>query len=161
MAIEIERKFLVDGDFRPEATSRRLIKQGYLCAQPGKTIRVRRQDDRAFLTIKGPSDERGLSRKEYEGPIAVEEAEELFALCESGLIDKERFIVPFHGFQWEVDWFHGENEGLVIAEIELPDEETPFDRPAWLGREVSGDHRYYNAYLIHHPFREWGNPDIK
>ena len=141
MAVEIERKFLVDGDFKAEATSVTVIRQGYICAQTGKTVRVRLRGDQAFLTIKGPSDGQGLTREEF---------------CEPGMIDKERYLVPCGGFTWEVDVFHGENEGLVLAEIELPSETTPFERPVWLGQEVSGDRRFYNSMLTKHPFREWG-----
>ena len=156
MAVEIERKFLVDGDFKATATGVTVIRQGYICVQTGKTVRVSLRGDEAFLTIKGPSDARGLTREEFEWAIPVADAERLFALCEPGMIDKERYLVPCGGFTWEVDVFHGENEGLVLAEIELPSETTSFERPVWLGQEVSGDRRFYNSMLTKHPFREWG-----
>ena len=152
MAIEIERKFLVEGDFLPEAVSSTRIVQGYICSAPGRTVRVRVRGGEGYLTIKGPSDEKGLSRLEFEWKISLEEAERLLELCEPGTIDKVRYLVPKGAHTWEVDVFHGANEGLVLAEIELKAEEDFFERPAWLGKEVTGDRRYYNSMLTKYPF---------
>ena len=151
MGVEIERKFLVKGDFRREATGSSRITQGYICSQPGRTVRVRIRGERGYLTIKGATDARGMSRQEFEYEIPVADAERLMALCEPGAIDKERFLVPRGKHTWEVDLFHGANEGLVLAEIELASEEEPFERPDWLGEEVTGDRRYYNSELTKHP----------
>ena len=157
MAQEIERKFLVVGDFIPEVFRSYRISQGYLSSSPGKTVRVRVRDDQGFITIKGPSSDGGLSRFEWEKEIPAGEAEELLALAEPVVIDKTRHLV--HNTDgvhtWEVDVFRGANEGLVLAEIELGDPDEPFDRPAWLGPEVTGDRRYYNSFLSHHPFTTW------
>ncbi|MBR6212190.1 MAG: CYTH domain-containing protein [Bacteroidales bacterium] len=154
MAQEIERKFLVVGDFMPEVFRSYRISQGYLSSSPGRTVRVRVRDDQGFITIKGPSNDGGLSRFEWEKEIPAGEAEELLALAEPVVIDKTRHLI--HNTDgthiWEVDVFHGANEGLVLAEIELGAPDEPFDRPAWLGQEVTGDRRYYNSYLSHHPF---------
>ena len=156
MAIEIERKFLVNGDFMPEVTRSYRIVQGYICSQEGKTVRIRIRDKEGFLTIKGASDEKGLSRYEFEQKIPLADAERLMTLCEPGVIDKVRHLIPSGKHHtWEVDVFHGENEGLILAEIELSSEDEPFDRPSWLGKEVSGDHRYYNSMLTKHPFSTW------
>lgn len=155
MAVEIERKFLVSGDFRGEATQSGRIVQGYLCANAQRTVRVRIRGEQGFLTIKGASDEKGLSRYEFEKPISLEEAEQLLLLCEPGVIDKVRHLIPVGSHTWEVDVFAGENEGLVVAEIELASEAEPFDKPTWLGCEVTGDRRYYNALLATHPYGQW------
>ena len=155
MATEIERKYLVAGDFSREVFSAERIVQGYICSQPGRTVRVRIRGDKGFLTIKGPSDEKGLSRYEFEQTIPLADAEELLKLCEPGVIDKVRNLVRRESHIWEVDVFHGANEGLIVAEIELASEEEPFERPEWLGAEVSGDRRYYNSMLTKHPFTTW------
>lgn len=155
MAIEIERKFLVSGDFLPEVTSSTRIVQGYICTEPGRSVRVRIRGEEAFLTIKGTSDEKGLSRYEFETKIPVADAEMLMKLCVSGVIDKVRHLVPKGNHTWEVDVFHGDNEGLVLAEIELASEDETFERPSWLGKEVSGDRRYYNSMLTLHPFNSF------
>lgn len=155
MALEIERKFLVTGDFRRETFEVSRIRQGYLNSHPGRTVRVRVRDERAYLTIKGASDENGLSRYEFEQAIPLEDAEELLKICEPGMIDKERFLVKKGNHTWEIDVFHGENEGLIVAELELRSEDEPFERPDWLGEEVSGDRRYYNSELTKHPFHRW------
>lgn len=155
MALEIERKFLVKGEFRSDAESSSHIAQGYICNEPERTVRVRIRDDKAYITIKGPSSEDGLCRFEWEKEIAVDEAKELLKLAVDLPIDKTRFIVPFAGHAFEVDVFHGANEGLVLAELELAQSDEPFARPVWLGAEVTGDKRYYNAYLAQHPFTEW------
>jgi CYTH domain-containing protein len=154
--IEIERKFRVVGDdFLREATYWKSIKQGYICAEKGRSVRVRIAGDSAFLTIKGPADEKLWSRYEFEQKIAVEDAAELMKLCVSALIDKVRHYVPHGKHVWEVDVFHGDNEGLVIAEIELASEDETFDRPPWLGNEVTADVRYYNYALAQTPYKHW------
>lgn len=155
MSTEIERKYLVAGDFRKEVTHSRRIKQGYISSQPGRTVRVRIAGDTGFLTIKGLSDEKGLSRYEFEQEIPLADAEALFGLCEPGVIDKTRHLVPYDNHTWEVDVFHGANEGLVLAEIELTSEDERFALPVWVGEEVSGDRRYYNSMLAKNPFGQW------
>ena len=153
--IEIERKFLVAGDFMQDACDSQHIAQGYLCSSSGRTVRVRLKGEKGYLTIKGPTGENGMSRYEWEKEIPAEEASQLIALCESGLIDKTRYIVPYGDHTFEVDVFHGDNEGLVIAEVELRSEDEEFQRPVWLGKEVTGDRRYYNSMLIRHPYKMW------
>lgn len=149
MPFEIERKFLVaDESYRHTATSSSRIRQGYICRESGRTVRVRIRDERGFLTIKGPSPN-GLSRYEFEKEITLDEADNLFRLCLPGVIDKTRYLVPMaDGHIFEVDEFYGANEGLVIAEVELSSEDEAFMRPPFLGREVTGDKRYYNSNLI-------------
>ena len=154
---ETERKFLVkDNTYKNGATESRRMTQGYICRESGRTVRVRISDSMAWLTIKGASNDSGLSRYEWEKEIPVDEARGLMALCREGIIDKTRYIVPFGGHDFEVDEFHGDNAGLVMAEIELENESEPFGRPGWLGKEVTGDRRYYNSMLTLHPFSEWG-----
>lgn len=160
MALEIERKFLVTGDYRAVAASHTRIVQGYICSDRGRTVRVRLRstDDegRGYLTIKGPSSDNGLSRYEFEKEITIDEALSLLSLCQPGIIDKVRWLVPMpDGHTFEVDEFHGENEGLVMAEVELSAPDEPFLRPDWLGEEVTGDRRYYNSQLRQHPFTKW------
>lgn len=155
MATEIERKFLVKGDFSRQVVSAERIVQGYICSQPGRTVRIRIRGEKGFLTIKGASDEKGLSRYEFEQAIPLADAEELLKLCEPGVIDKVRHLVPSGPHTWEIDVFHGDNEGLVLAEIELASEDEPFERPEWVGQEVSGDRRYYNSMLTKHPYTKW------
>jgi len=147
MAIEIERKFLVSGEYKHLAVHAYRVKQGYLCHIPGKTIRVRVRDDQGFLTIKGPGSASGMSRFEWEIEIPVSDAEQLMALCEGIIVDKVRYIIPYEGHTFEVDEFHGVHEGLTIAEVELTSESESFSRPSFLGAEVTGDKRYYNSYL--------------
>ncbi len=149
MKTEIERKFLVLGDgFKAGAVACRHLTQGYICRESGRTVRVRLDEEKGFLTIKGRSTPDGTSRGEWEWEIPAEEARALMALCVGKIIDKHRYIVPAgDGLNWEVDVFHGAHEGLVIAEIEIPDASTPFERPSWLGAEVTGDRRYYNSVL--------------
>jgi CYTH domain-containing protein len=151
MAQEIERKFLVTGDFMPFVVRRTRIVQGYLCSDPERTVRIRIYGDKGFLTVKSAANERGWSRYEFEQAIPLTDAEELLALCLPGTIDKVRHLVPVGRHTWEVDVFHGDNEGLVVAEIELSSEEDTFERPDWLGEEVTGDPKYYNAMLAKHP----------
>lgn len=147
--IEIERKFLVKGDFVPFAVKKFDIVQGYLCTTADKTVRVRTKGDDAFITIKGASNKNGFSHSEFEYSIPFSDAQDILKLCDN-LIEKERFIVPFELHNYEVDVFHGVHEGLIIAELELESEEEAFEKPEWLGEEVTGDVRYYNAYLATH-----------
>lgn len=151
MAQEIERKFLVEGDFASEVASSARIVQGYICSEPGKSVRIRIRGDKGYITIKGPSFNGGLSRFEWEKEIPLEEAEMLLVLCGPLKIEKERNLVPFAGHIWEVDVFHGANEGLVVAEIELGSEDEKFELPSWVGREVTGDRRFYNTSLLMNP----------
>lgn len=139
----------------PYVQSSRRICQGYICADKGRTVRVRIAGNEGFLTIKGPSDERFWSRYEFEQKIPLKDAEDLMKLCVAGIIDKVRHYIPAPPHTWEVDVFHGDNEGLVIAEIELASEGEPFARPAWLGSEVSLDPRYYNSNLSRYPYKQW------
>ncbi len=156
MAQEIERKFLVKGDFMPFVTKQTRITQGYLSSVPERTVRVRIKGDKGFITIKGIGNESGASRYEWEKEISVEEVNELLKLCEPGIIDKTRFIVPSSdGLKFEVDEFYGDNEGLTVAEIELPDEDFKFDKPEWLGKEVTGDVKYFNSMLMKNPYKNW------
>ncbi|MDG1054189.1 MAG: CYTH domain-containing protein [Flavobacteriaceae bacterium] len=146
--IEIERKFLVSStEFFALADSKVYIKQGYLSKDPHRTVRVRIKDERAFLTIKGISSESGMSRFEWEKEIALEEGETLMRLCLPTIIEKTRFIVPQGTLTFEVDVFEREHKGLILAEIELPSEKTTINLPPWIGKEVTGDKRYYNSYL--------------
>ena len=156
---EIERKFLVAGDFRGEVSGASHIVQGYLSSARGRTVRVRLRDDRGWITVKGPA--QGLTRIEWEKEIPAGEAQLLLSLCEPGAIDKTRHLVPAaDGHVWEVDEFHGDNEGLLVAEVELGAEDEPFTRPAWVGEEVTGDRRYYNSSLTKHPFKDWKEEQI-
>ena len=155
MLVEIERKFLVEGDYKAHAISHTHIAQGYLCADGKRTVRVRLRDDRGYLTVKGPSLDGGLSRFEWEKEITADEARLLLALCLPGAVEKVRWLVPAGELTYEVDEFLGANTGLTVAEIELPAIDAPFERPEWLGREVTGHRRYYNAALTARPFCEW------
>ena len=157
MHIETERKFLVEGEaFKREVVEVHRLRQGYIARENGNTVRVRIADGTGILTVKGPGDAGGFSRKEWEIRIPAEDAEALFALCRDGRIEKSRYVIPAGGGRkWEVDVFEGDNEGLVLAEIELGAMDEAFDRPAWLGREVTGDPRYYNASLVRRPFKSW------
>ena len=152
MAIEIRTEILVSGDFLPEAVSSTRIVQGYICSQPGRHGSYSYPGRGGIPNDKGASDEKGLSRYEFEQKIPLVDAERLLELCEPGAIDKVRYLVPRGSHTWEVDVFHGANEGLILAEIELSSEDEPFEKPAWLGKEVSGDRRYYNSMLTKHPF---------
>ncbi len=155
MHIETERKFLVkDLSFKDLAIRSYEIRQGYVAHDGGNTVRVRIRDKQGFLTIKGPS-LNGISRYEWEREISLEDARELFLLCRGGSIEKTRYIVPDGEKFFEVDVFYGENEGLVMAEIELERPDEPFERPDWLGREVTGDRRFYNSHLLRNPFKLW------
>ena len=154
--LEIERKFLVsDPQILARASKKNYLKQGYLNRNPARTVRVRIQDNQGLLTVKGKSNESGTTRIEWETQIDVPDAEDLLALCEPGIIEKYRHLIAVDGHLFEVDQFLGANEGLLLAEIELPTEDATFPKPAWLGKEVTGDKRYYNSYLSETPYSEW------
>ncbi|UXY15654.1 CYTH domain-containing protein [Chitiniphilus purpureus] len=153
MATEIERKFLLSSDIwrtLPHTSVR--IAQGYLSAEPARTVRVRIKGEAGFLTVKGQN--HGISRVEFEYPIPHTDAEAMLALCPH-VLDKTRHLLQTGPYVWEIDEFHGDNAGLVVAEIELPAVDAEFTRPAWLGEEVSHDARYYNSYLSQHPYNRW------
>ncbi len=155
MAQEIERKFLVKGDFKSEAFKSTRITQGYLSSVPERTVRVRVKGDKGFITIKGIGNESGASRFEWEKEIPVDEVRDLLKICEPGVIDKTRYLVKNGDLTFEVDEFYGDNDGLTVAEIELPDEQAQFNRPDWLGEEVTGDVRFYNSMLMKNPYKNW------
>lgn len=153
MAMEIEHKFLVtSNDWRVGATGR-LMRQGYLCREAARTVRVRVVGTQAFLTIKGLR--HGIVRDEFEYDIPLADAQLLLAMCHPPLVEKTRYEIEFAGHTWEVDEFHGANTGLVIAEIELPTVDTAFELPPWVGDDVSTDPRYFNSRLAEHPFSQW------
>jgi len=153
---EIERKFLVKGDYKKYVTKETKIVQGFLSTVPERTVRVRIKRDKGFLTIKGIGNKSGASRYEFEKEISVQDAKDLMKICEPGVIDKTRYIVPAsNNLFFEVDEFYGENVGLTLAEIELPSEDTSFEKPEWLGEEVTGDVRYFNSMLMKNPFKDW------
>lgn len=154
--IEIERKFLVTSEkFKAEAFTKNQIAQGYLNSNPERTVRIRIKGESGFLTIKGKSNETGISRFEWETEISLAEAKPLLSLCEKGVIQKTRYEVKVGKHVFEVDEFHADNEGLLMAEIELSDENEAFEKPDWLGTEVTNDLRYYNSYLSKNPFKNW------
>ena len=154
--LEIERKFLVtSGAFKVAASRQYRITQVYVSSLPGRTVRVRIGGEKAFLTIKGIPDETGTTRYEWEKEIPLDDAGELMLLCEPGVIDKTRYLVEWGRFTFEVDVFHGENEGLVVAEIELSGSNDQFPIPDWLGKEVTGRSEYYNSALARHPYSKW------
>ena len=155
MPQEIERKFLVTREYKSQAYAHSRIVQGYISSARGRTVRVRIRDERGYLTIKGASDKSGISRYEWEKEIPLDEARDLLKLCEPGIIDKTRYLVRSGQHVFEVDEFYGENEGLTVAEVELSSEDEPFVKPAFIGREVTGDVRYYNSQLMKHPFTTW------
>lgn len=155
MAQEIERKYLVKGDFKSLATKSTRITQGYLSSIPERTVRVRVKGDKGFITINGIGSQSGASRYEWEKEIPVEEVHELLKICEPGVIDKTRYLVPVGKHTFEVDEFYGENEGLTLAEVELSSEGESIEIPAWIGKEVTGDVRYYNSMLMKKPYKSW------
>jgi adenylate cyclase len=153
---EIEKKFLVKGVFKPLVVKETRITQGYLSSVPERTVRIRIKGDKGYITIKGIGNASGASRFEWEREISVDDANALLELCEPGVIDKTRYIVKADGdLVFEVDEFYGDNEGLTVAEIELPTEETPFTKPEWLGKEVTGDVKYFNSMLMKNPYKNW------
>ncbi len=154
--MEIERKFLVKSDdFKSEAFQKTKIVQGFLNTNPDRTVRIRIDGDKSYITVKGKSNNSGTSRFEWEKEISVDEAENLLKLCEPGTIEKERFLVKIRNHIFEVDEFLKENCGLIIAEIELNSEEEKFDKPEWLGEEVTGVNKYYNSQLSKKPYKNW------
>ena len=153
---EIERKFLVlDDSYKQLSYGSSHIMQGYICSERGRTVRVRIRDERAYLTIKGPSMNGGLSRYEFEREIPFADAQQMMRFCEPGIIDKTRWLVKSGPHTFEVDEFHGENNGLVVAEVELSSEEEAFEKPHFIGKEVTGDRRYYNSQLRANPYCNW------
>ncbi|MDT0676402.1 CYTH domain-containing protein [Autumnicola musiva] len=156
MNMEIERKFLVTSeDYKKESYKSERITQAYLNSHPERTVRVRTKGENAYLTIKGKSSESGLSRFEWEKEISIDDARELMKLAEPDVIDKTRYLIKQGTHIFEVDHFHGRNEGLIIAEVELNSEEEKFEKPAWLGKEVTRDKRYYNSLLSKKAYKTW------
>ena len=155
MSFEIERKFLVIGDYKTDAYQSFRISQGYLNRHPARTVRIRIKGNQGFITVKGSGSNSGTTRFEWEKEIPLNDAVQLLQLCEPGVIDKTRYLVKVGNHTFEVDEFMGDNEGLVMAEIELADENEAFERPAWLGNEVTGNPAYYNAALSNKPFKTW------
>ena len=155
MSQEIERKFLVKGEYKSKTYEQSRIVQGYISSASGRTVRVRIRDGKGYLTIKGASNASGTSRYEWEKELPLSEAEELMKLCEPGVIDKTRYLVRSGRHTFEVDEFYGENEGLVVAEVELASEDEAFEKPDFIGREVTGDVRYYNSQLMKRPYTTW------
>ena len=156
MSLEIERKFLVENeDFKTDAYQKKLLKQGYLNSDKNRTVRVRIADDKGFITIKGKSNSTGTTRFEWEKEIDLLEAEQLLLLCEPSVIDKTRFYVKSENHIFEVDEFYSDNQGLIVAEIELNSENEQFKKPSWLGKEVTGNIKYYNSSLSKNPFKNW------
>ena len=155
MAQEIERKFLVKGEFKQMANKQTRITQGYLSSVPERTVRVRIKGDKGFITIKGIGNQSGASRYEWEKEISVEEVSELLKICEPGVIDKIRYLVKVGEHTFEVDEFFGDNQGLTVAEVELNAEDEAFEKPNWLGDEVTGDANYYNSMLMKNPYTKW------
>ena len=154
--IEIERKYLVNSDdFKDSFSAKHEIAQGYLSSVAERTVRVRIKGEKGFITIKGIGNETGASRFEWEKEIPVDEAKELLKLCEKGVIEKTRYDVNYENHLIEIDVFHGENDGLIIAEIELEDETETVQKPNWLGEEVTNDKRYYNSYISNNSFKNW------
>lgn len=154
--IEIERKFLVNSSaYKSQAFVSTRIIQGYLNSHKERTVRVRLKGDKGYITVKGKSSTSGLSRFEWEKSIGDIEAKSLLKLCESAIIDKIRYEVKFKNHIFEIDEFFGDNEGLIVAEIELNNEKEVFEKPLWLGKEVTGNKKYYNSYLSKHPFNTW------
>lgn len=155
MAQEIERKFLVKGDFKSLVHKSERIVQGYLSSVPERAVRVRIKGNKGFITVKGIGNDAGTSRYEWEKEIPIEDVTNLLKICEPGVIDKTRYQVKEGNHIFEIDEFYGENEGLTVAEVELNDENEVFNKPDWLGEEVTGEVKYYNAMLMKHPFTKW------
>jgi len=154
MGTEIERKFLVCNDSWKGGPEGKLFRQGYICNKIEASVRVRISGQKSFLTIKGQS--HGMQRAEFEFPIPLDDATALLdSLCEKPIIEKTRYLIEHDGNTWELDVFHGENDGLIMAEIELPSEDAQFSRPGWAGEEVTDDTRYYNVNLVANPYSKW------
>ena len=159
--VEIERKFIViSDDFKNDATSRNVISQGYLNSNPERTVRIRIKGESGYLTVKGKGSVNFTTRLEWETELPLSEARPLLAICEEGVIEKIRYEVPAGRHTFEVDEFLGENYGLLIAEVELSDENEEFEKPAWLGEEITTDHRFYNSYLSKNPYKFWSGDKI-
>ena len=154
---ETERKFLVVGEYKSQAYNATRIQQGYIASGNGRTVRVRIRGDKGYLTIKGPSGLAGLTRYEFDTEIPLDDARDLMQICEPGIIDKTRFLVksPDGRHVWEIDEFYGDNEGLVLAEVELSSEDEHFLKPDFVGREVTGDRRFYNSHMRKYPYKLW------
>ena len=154
---ETERKFLVVGEYKSQAYNATRIQQGYIASGNGRTVRVRIRGDKGYLTIKGPSGLAGLTRYEFDTEIPLDDARDLMQICEPGIIDKTRFMVksPDGRHVWEIDEFYGDNEGLVLAEVELSSEDEHFLKPDFVGREVTGDRRFYNSHMRNYPYKLW------
>jgi len=155
MAQEIERKFLVKGDFKSSSVKALRITQGYLSSVPERTVRVRIKGEKGYITIKGIGNASGASRFEWEKEIPTEEVKSLLELCEPGIIDKTRYLVEAGEHTYEVDEFYGDNNGLTVAEVELKDENEDFIKPEWLDEEVTGDKKYFNSMLMKNPYKNW------
>ena len=155
MNTEIERKFLVSGDFKEFAVYSEPIKQGFISSDPDRSVRVRIKGKKAFLTIKGKSNQSGTTRYEFETEISVKDAEHLLLICKNKIIEKTRYYIPAGKHTYEIDVFEGENKGLIIAEIELKSEDEDYIKPDWLGEELTGDIRFYNLYLSEKPYSSW------
>lgn len=156
MSLEIERKFLVKNlDFKKEYTKKLYVKQGYLNSDSYNTVRVRITNEKAFITVKGKSNASGTTRFEWEKEILISDAEQLLLLSKTLLVEKTRYYIKNNNLYFEVDEFHGNNQGLFLAEIELENEKQTFDKPDWLGEEVTGNYKYYNSYLSENPFSTW------
>ena len=155
MGVEIERKFLVKGEYKKYANYSVKIIQGYLCSIPERSVRVRIKGENGYLTVKGIGNDSGTSRYEWEKEIEFEDAHDLLKICEPGVIDKTRFVIKAGKHEFEVDEFYGENEGLIIAEVELDSEDEYFEKPDWVGEEVTGIDKYYNVMLMKNPYSNW------
>ena len=156
MSLEIERKFLIKNlDFKTESFEKKYLKQGYLNADKNRTVRIRIADEKAFITIKGKSNKAGTTRFEWEKEIPLSEAEELLLLCEPSIIEKHRYLIKKGTHTFEVDVFLGDNQGLIVAEVELNSENETFEKPTWLGNEVTGELKYYNSSISKLPFKNW------
>lgn len=155
MKYEIERKFLVTGDYKSHAYSSYRISQGYLSSHPERVVRIRINDDTAYLTIKSTVADSEFSRYEWEREIPVEDAKKMLRFCKKEIIEKTRYLVNVGEHLFEVDEFYGSNQGLIVAEVELQTEDEKFEKPTWLGEEVTNDNRYYNSMLVSHPYNKW------
>ena len=155
MALEVERKFLIAGDFKSFAKKSVRITQGYISSAPERTVRIRIKGEKGFITIKGIGSASGVSRYEWEMEIPLAEALDLLQICEPGVIDKTRYLIEDGRHTFEVDEYYGDNEGLIVAEVELSSENEAFDKPEWLGDEVTGTAKYYNSMLAKNPYKNW------
>ena len=155
MNYEIERKFLVNGDYKSVAYTHYRIVQGYLSSVPERVVRIRINNDTAYLTIKSTVSDSEFTRYEWEREIPVKDAQAMLKFCEQGIIEKRRYLVNVGAHLFEVDEFYGSNQGLVVAEVELASEDEAFKKPDWLGEEVTSDNRYYNSMLVKNPYSKW------